>query len=602
MEELARGTHQLIDRLDHVHRNTDGARLIGDRTRDRLTDPPRCVGAELVAAAVFELVDRLHQPDVAFLNKIKELQAAVRIFFSDGNYQAQIRLDHFLLGDPRLALALLHHVDDAPEFGEAHARLRGDVGDFRTDALDRIFFALGKGGPLLVLFGAQLDPRVVHLVTDIGGEEVDALDLVTLGKAQHLAAQRGEAAVEGVEVVDQELDLGRVELHALDLGGELFAQGLVLRFLRVREGVAQCQRVDAFALKLLEGVEQRGYAGKGFERFGLKLRFHLREGEGVVLLLFLFALGTAFAVLVFVSVGFGLVRDLVVLADRRAGGGFGDFVVVVILGAFGHLLGRGFLGEHRVKIEDLAQLHVAVVERFGPLDDRVEGDRAFAQPHDHHVAASFDALGDGDLALAAEQFHRAHFAQIHAYRIVGTFAGGELAVAGAGVLGGALFLVVFLVLVVGNDIFAFVVAIAVLAFGFGILVVLDDLHAHFGQGGLNVLDLIGAHFARRQRLIKLVIGDIAALLRLADQLLDRRIVKIDQRGVFLLGHISVRFHCPVPPMLFTQKRRGPPVNSMFARSGGIVTFADRRRLATPESLEAFFYCDELCTQTPLFGK
>ena len=30
VQHLARSTHDLIDRLDHMHRNTDGARLIGD--------------------------------------------------------------------------------------------------------------------------------------------------------------------------------------------------------------------------------------------------------------------------------------------------------------------------------------------------------------------------------------------------------------------------------------------------------------------------------------------------------------------------------------------------------------------------------------------
>ena len=54
-----------------------------------------------------------------------------------------------------------------------------------------------------------------------------------------------------------------------------------------------------------------------------------------------------------------------------------------------------------------------------PVDDRVEGDRAFAQAPDHDVAAGLDALGDGDLALAGEQFDRAHLAQVHADRIVG---------------------------------------------------------------------------------------------------------------------------------------------------------------------------------------
>jgi hypothetical protein len=54
---------------------------------------------------------------------------------------------------------------------------------------------------------------------------------VAFGEAQHLAAQRGQAAVEGIEVVDQVFDLGRVELHAFDLRGQVLAQLLVLLFL-----------------------------------------------------------------------------------------------------------------------------------------------------------------------------------------------------------------------------------------------------------------------------------------------------------------------------------------------------------------------------------
>jgi hypothetical protein len=79
LHQRARGANQLVDRLDHVDRDADRARLIGNRARDGLADPPRRVGRELVAAAVLELVDRLHQTDVAFLDQIEELQAAVRV-------------------------------------------------------------------------------------------------------------------------------------------------------------------------------------------------------------------------------------------------------------------------------------------------------------------------------------------------------------------------------------------------------------------------------------------------------------------------------------------------------------------------------------------
>ena len=83
VQHLTAGPDQLVDRFDHVNRNTDRTRLIRDRARDRLTDPPGRIGRELIAAAIFELVHRLHQADVAFLNKIKELQAAVRVFLGD---------------------------------------------------------------------------------------------------------------------------------------------------------------------------------------------------------------------------------------------------------------------------------------------------------------------------------------------------------------------------------------------------------------------------------------------------------------------------------------------------------------------------------------
>ena len=101
-----------------MHRDADGARLVGDRARDRLPDPPGGVGRELVAAAVLELVDRLHQADVAFLDQVEELQAAVGVFLGDRDDEAQVRLHHLLLGLAGLALALLHHLHDLAELAD----------------------------------------------------------------------------------------------------------------------------------------------------------------------------------------------------------------------------------------------------------------------------------------------------------------------------------------------------------------------------------------------------------------------------------------------------------------------------------------------------
>src|SRR3954470_9363663 len=107
LHEIARGADELVDRLDHVHRDADGPGLIGDRAGDGLTDPPRRVGRELVAALVLELVDRLHEADVALLNQVEELQAAVRVLLGDRNDQAQVGLDELRLGALRHALAFV---------------------------------------------------------------------------------------------------------------------------------------------------------------------------------------------------------------------------------------------------------------------------------------------------------------------------------------------------------------------------------------------------------------------------------------------------------------------------------------------------------------
>src|SRR5262249_3021782 len=43
VEHLARLTYDFADALHHVHGDADGARLVGNRARDRLPDPPRRV-------------------------------------------------------------------------------------------------------------------------------------------------------------------------------------------------------------------------------------------------------------------------------------------------------------------------------------------------------------------------------------------------------------------------------------------------------------------------------------------------------------------------------------------------------------------------------
>ena len=86
-----------MDRLDHVHGDPDRAGLIRDRAGDRLPDPPGGIGRELVTAAPLEFVDRFHQADIALLDQVQELQAAVVVLLGNRDDEPEIGLDQLAL-------------------------------------------------------------------------------------------------------------------------------------------------------------------------------------------------------------------------------------------------------------------------------------------------------------------------------------------------------------------------------------------------------------------------------------------------------------------------------------------------------------------------
>ena len=64
-----------------------------------------------------------------------------------------------------------------------------------------------------------------------------------------------------------------------------------------------------------------------------------------------------------------------------------------------------------------------------------------------------------------------------------------------------------------------------------LLLGLDDVDAGFRQHRHRVLDLLGGHFVGRQGGVQLVIGDVAALLALLDELLELGAEGVEQGGV-----------------------------------------------------------------------
>ena len=96
--EAALGAQQLVNRLHHMDRNTNSARLVGNRTGNRLANPPGGIGAKLKALVWVKLLHCPQQPSVPFLNKIEKIEATTTVPLGNAYHQAHISLGHFVFG------------------------------------------------------------------------------------------------------------------------------------------------------------------------------------------------------------------------------------------------------------------------------------------------------------------------------------------------------------------------------------------------------------------------------------------------------------------------------------------------------------------------
>ena len=143
-----------VHALDHVHRDADGAGLVGDRAGDGLADPPRGVRRELEALGVVELLDRPHQAEVALLDQVEEQHAAPDVALGDATPRGA--------GWPGSARPLASSPSRT-----APARMRRSSSAQSAVARPRRSLGLDAG----------LDaPGQVALV--VGGEQVDPADLL----------------------------------------------------------------------------------------------------------------------------------------------------------------------------------------------------------------------------------------------------------------------------------------------------------------------------------------------------------------------------------------------------------------------------------------
>src|SRR2546426_2117159 len=233
LHQLPRGADQLVDRFDHVDRDTNRTRLISNCTSNRLPNPPRGISRKLISAAVFEFVDRLHQADVAFLNQVEELQASVGVLFGDRDYQAQVGFDELALGVLGVHVALDDLALRALEFQEQHACFGLELFEFSTDGarlllvLFPLLFAAGRVGLLLQILNLTVERahaihRAVHTVDQALAFVVGEAQLAHCQRHAHDGAGQVNAIAPIVAGTLLLVDCGQLFLERRDLAIQLF--------------------------------------------------------------------------------------------------------------------------------------------------------------------------------------------------------------------------------------------------------------------------------------------------------------------------------------------------------------------------------------------
>ncbi len=319
-------------------------------------------------------------------------------------------------------------------------------------------------------------------------QEVVAGDFAAFGQSEHSAFKGVQTLEQLLELHDQLFDPVIVQVNLLNLRHQLQSQLLIVSFDLVGGFFTRHKRIETLALHLLQLLVERLNLIKLNKNIRLQLFFQSRQGK------------TA-------SLPFGSIDFLCVFRIIRLV--FAVLFAVLTLGrdAFRTVL----LSLHGFKIDDIAEEHVADLEALMPGNNGTEGERTLTESADHLIAASLNALGDGDLALTGEKFDRPHFTQIHADRIIGAtkvFADIAGSAFGPG-LGFGLFFLGFLFLAFG--------CLFRRSLGFVVIFVFYDLDAHLGENGHDILDLLGRHLILGKNRIQLVERDVSTLPALGYQ-------------------------------------------------------------------------------------
>src|SRR5262249_49569730 len=195
--QLAFGPRDLLLALDDVDGNANCSRLVRDAALHGLSDPPRRVRRELVAASPVELLDGTNEPDDPLLDQVEQRDPVTLVLLRDRDDEAKIGVDHQVLRGLVTALDALRELDlllrshelVAPRLVEEQLKRVGrrdrqisvDVGALRRVRARAI--VRQRNVALLELFEEALDLLVVEvgfLQELVHGREVEAAELLAL--------------------------------------------------------------------------------------------------------------------------------------------------------------------------------------------------------------------------------------------------------------------------------------------------------------------------------------------------------------------------------------------------------------------------------------
>src|SRR5579884_4200107 len=98
LQQTTADADQAVNRLHHMHGDTNRARLVGDGARNGLTNPPRRIRAELVTLRVVEFLDCANQADIALLDQVQQAHATTNVLLRNTDDETQVGLCQAALG------------------------------------------------------------------------------------------------------------------------------------------------------------------------------------------------------------------------------------------------------------------------------------------------------------------------------------------------------------------------------------------------------------------------------------------------------------------------------------------------------------------------